>query len=53
MTHKPTQLMTRDEALDLATDHYLAGNIDIQVSDESSNSEVEQALSFWHIRITR
>lgn len=46
-----TQTMTSDEALDFAFDHYLAGNIDVNLPSDASPAQIEQALAPWGVRV--
>lgn len=43
--------MTRDEALDFASDHYMAGNIEFQLNDWDTNEAIEDLLSPWNVKI--
>jgi hypothetical protein len=46
-----TNTMTRDEALDLAHDHYMAGNVEFQVNAWDTNEAIEDVLSPWNIKV--
>lgn len=44
--------LSRDEALDFATDHFIAGNLNKNVPSTASNSEIELLLSPWGVTVT-
>ncbi|WP_246003704.1 hypothetical protein [Nocardioides aurantiacus] len=44
-------ILTRSEALDLSSEHYLAGNILTNPDWDAPLAEIEAALSYWNVTV--
>ena len=43
--------ITRDEALDVITEHYMMGNLPVNPASDAPLAELESALSFWNVTV--